>query len=141
MPEEGLPWSTKDQILSYEEMLRLVRILADLGISKVRITGGEPLIQQEALISWLEVLNNYWQESMKCKELIPIEVETNGTILPLENLDRIVCSHPFRGFDYEFDVDSALRSKSKDKINLPVEKLKFYKENFVRLVRNESPLN
>lgn len=39
--------------------------------------------------------------------------------------------------DYEFDVDSALRSKSKDKDLLPIEKLKFYKENFVRLVRDE----
>ena len=39
--------------------------------------------------------------------------------------------------DYEFDVDSALRSKSKDTDLLPIEKLKFYKENFVKLVRNE----
>ena len=39
--------------------------------------------------------------------------------------------------DYEFDVDSALRTKSKDTDLLPVEKLKFYKENFVKLVRNE----
>ena len=39
--------------------------------------------------------------------------------------------------DYEFDVDSALRTKSKDTNLLPIDKLKFYKENFVRLVRNE----
>ncbi len=39
--------------------------------------------------------------------------------------------------DYEFDVDSALRTKSKDTHLLPIEKLKFYKENFVRLVRDE----
>lgn len=39
--------------------------------------------------------------------------------------------------DYEFDVDSALRSKSKDTDLLPIDKLKFYKENFVKLVRNE----
>ncbi len=39
--------------------------------------------------------------------------------------------------DYEFDVDSALRTKSKDTDLLPIDKLKFYKENFVRLVRNE----
>ena len=39
--------------------------------------------------------------------------------------------------DYEFDVDSALRSKTKDTDLLPIDKLKFYKENFVKLVRNE----
>ena len=39
--------------------------------------------------------------------------------------------------DYEFDVDSALRSKSKDSDLLPIDKLKFYKENFVKLVRDE----
>tara|TARA_B100001057_G_C22832043_1_gene943765 strand:- start:812 stop:2287 length:1476 start_codon:yes stop_codon:yes gene_type:complete len=39
--------------------------------------------------------------------------------------------------DYEFDVDSALRTKSKDTDLLPIEKLKFYKENFTRLVRDE----
>ena len=40
--------------------------------------------------------------------------------------------------DYEFDVDSALRSKSKDTILLPIDKLKFYKKNFVNLVRDET---
>ena len=40
--------------------------------------------------------------------------------------------------DYEFDVDSALRTKSKDTVLLPIDKLKFYKENFVNLVRNET---
>ena len=39
--------------------------------------------------------------------------------------------------DYEFDVDSALRTKSKDTHLLPIDKLKFYKKNFVRIVRNE----
>ncbi|MDC0240712.1 radical SAM protein [Candidatus Pelagibacter sp.] len=39
--------------------------------------------------------------------------------------------------DYEFDVDSALRTKTKDTDLLPIDKLKFYKENFVKLVRNE----
>ncbi len=40
--------------------------------------------------------------------------------------------------DYEFDVDSALRTKSKDTVLLPIDKLKFYKENFVNLVRDET---
>ena len=39
--------------------------------------------------------------------------------------------------DYEFDVDSALRSKARDSVLLPNEKLKYYKQNFVKLVRSE----
>jgi cyclic pyranopterin phosphate synthase len=50
-PEHGfLP---RDQILSYEEIARLVRVFAELGVSKVRLTGGEPLLRRdlETLVS------------------------------------------------------------------------------------------
>jgi cyclic pyranopterin phosphate synthase len=47
MPAEGLPWLDRADILSFEEIERLVRILAALGVSKVRITGGEPLVRRE----------------------------------------------------------------------------------------------
>jgi len=47
MPEEGLRFSEKSELLSYEEMERLVRILAEMGISKVRITGGEPFVRKD----------------------------------------------------------------------------------------------
>jgi cyclic pyranopterin phosphate synthase len=45
MPEEGIKYLPKQQLLTYEEMERLVRILARLGVSKVRITGGEPFVR------------------------------------------------------------------------------------------------
>ncbi len=47
MPEEGLPWLTRDRILSYEEITRLVRIMAKLGLRRLRITGGEPLVRRD----------------------------------------------------------------------------------------------
>jgi cyclic pyranopterin phosphate synthase len=43
MPEEEQAWFPKEEVLSYEEMLRVLRVGAGLGIKKVRVTGGEPL--------------------------------------------------------------------------------------------------
>ncbi len=44
MPEEGFPCTPKDESLTSSEIARLVRVAADLGIRKVRLTGGEPLL-------------------------------------------------------------------------------------------------
>ncbi len=43
MPPEGVPWRSHDDVLRYEEIETIVRAAAELGISKVRLTGGEPL--------------------------------------------------------------------------------------------------
>jgi cyclic pyranopterin phosphate synthase len=43
MPPEGVPWRSHDDILRYEEIETIVRAAAELGITKVRLTGGEPL--------------------------------------------------------------------------------------------------
>ncbi len=45
MPAEGVPLLSHDDILSYEEIYNVVRAAADLGISRVRLTGGEPLVR------------------------------------------------------------------------------------------------
>src|SRR4051794_34212416 len=47
MPAEGLPWLERDEVLSFEEIARLVGILAGMGVSKVRLTGGEPLVRRD----------------------------------------------------------------------------------------------
>jgi cyclic pyranopterin phosphate synthase len=47
MPEEGAPVSPKSQILTFEEIERLVRIAVGLGMSKIRLTGGEPLVRKD----------------------------------------------------------------------------------------------
>ena len=46
MPADGVPWVPKEQVLSFEEMVRIVRVMSGMGISKVRITGGEPLVRR-----------------------------------------------------------------------------------------------
>ena len=47
MPEEGVPALRHGEVLSYEEIIRIVRVAAGAGIKKVRLTGGEPLIRKD----------------------------------------------------------------------------------------------
>ncbi len=47
MPAEGLPWLERSQILSFEEVERLVRLFAEMGVRDVRLTGGEPLVRRD----------------------------------------------------------------------------------------------
>jgi cyclic pyranopterin phosphate synthase len=62
------------EILSYEEMLRLAALAGDLGISKVRITGGEPLVRR-GLVEFLGKLHQVPGITKTC-------LTTNGTLLP-----------------------------------------------------------
>ena len=47
MPEEGLPWLPRNHLLSYEEIAEVVRVMAGMGLKRLRITGGEPLIRRD----------------------------------------------------------------------------------------------
>jgi cyclic pyranopterin phosphate synthase len=47
MPEEGLAWLHRDQILTYEEIVEVVATMAPMGLRRVRITGGEPLVRRD----------------------------------------------------------------------------------------------
>jgi cyclic pyranopterin phosphate synthase len=55
MPADGLEWLPRDEVLSFEEIARLVRILAAMGVDEVRLTGGEPLVRRDmpTLVSFL----------------------------------------------------------------------------------------
>ena len=47
MPAEGLEWLAKSEILTFEEIHRLVAVMARMGVSDVRLTGGEPLVRRD----------------------------------------------------------------------------------------------
>src|SRR3954447_8762394 len=47
MPAEGLEWLPRDEVLSFEEIARLVRLMAEMGVCEVRLTGGEPLVRRD----------------------------------------------------------------------------------------------
>ncbi|HNE30242.1 MAG TPA: GTP 3',8-cyclase MoaA [Saprospiraceae bacterium] len=70
MPEHGLDWLSREALLRYEEMLRLCRLLVQLGIRKVRITGGEPFVRKD-LMKFLSALS-------LLPELEEIALTTNG---------------------------------------------------------------
>ncbi|MEX0906757.1 MAG: GTP 3',8-cyclase MoaA [Gemmatimonadota bacterium] len=47
MPEKGLPWLGRAEILSYEEIARIVEVMAGMGLRRIRLTGGEPLVRRD----------------------------------------------------------------------------------------------
>ncbi|AYL94669.1 GTP 3',8-cyclase MoaA [Mucilaginibacter celer] len=49
MPEEGLDWLSRAELMSYEEMLRVCRVMVNMGIGKIRITGGEPFVRKDIM--------------------------------------------------------------------------------------------
>jgi GTP 3',8-cyclase len=73
VPKEGLSLIGHDDILRYEEILRIVRIAVGTGIRKVRITGGEPLVRR-GVIEFIESLR-------AIPNLMDISLTTNGVLL------------------------------------------------------------
>ena len=49
MPEEGIHYLPKKQLLTFEEIIRLVTVMATMGISKLRLTGGEPFVRNDLM--------------------------------------------------------------------------------------------
>ncbi|UFH57322.1 GTP 3',8-cyclase MoaA [Spirosoma sp. KNUC1025] len=72
MPEEGIKYLPKHQVLTYEEMERLVRVLAQLGVHKVRITGGEPFVRSG--------LMGFMQRLVAIEGLTDLSMTTNGVL-------------------------------------------------------------
>jgi cyclic pyranopterin phosphate synthase len=73
MPPEGLPWMAKEEILSFEEIERLVRVLVELGVRSLKVTGGEPLVRRDlpVLVRMLRGLGGD----------LDISLTTNGLLL------------------------------------------------------------
>ena len=73
MPEQGLPKLDHEDVLRYEEILRLVRIIVGMGISRVRVTGGEPLVRKDILYLCENIAGMSNVESLS--------ITTNGVLL------------------------------------------------------------
>ena len=56
MPENGIDIVHRNELLTYKEMYRITRVLSELGVDKVRLTGGEPFVRKD-FISFLESMS------------------------------------------------------------------------------------
>jgi cyclic pyranopterin phosphate synthase len=81
MPAEGLPWLSRDALLTYEEIARLVRILSEMGVHDVRLTGGEPLVRKE-LWRLVEALS-------AIPGVEDLSLTTNGYLLDVQVADLV----------------------------------------------------
>jgi len=71
MPAEGLPWTPAEQVLTREEMIRALRVAVDLGVDRIRITGGEPTLRRD-LVDIVAALGSLGVE---------LSLTTNGFLL------------------------------------------------------------
>jgi cyclic pyranopterin phosphate synthase len=93
VPKEGMPLVPHEEILTYEEMLRLVRISVSMGVKKVRITGGEPLLRKG--IVW------FLKELSQVRGLEKITLTTNGYFL--KDLARPLKEAGLKGINISLD--------------------------------------
>lgn len=80
MPQHNIKWFEDKEILSFQEIVRITSIFADLGINKIRITGGEPLLRP--------YLENLITELKKISKIKTISMTTNGMLLE-EKIDQL----------------------------------------------------
>ena len=73
MPAEGIPLESRHYILQFEEMEKLIKIFHELGVNKLRITGGEPFVRK-GLLKLLRKVNNI-------KEINSINITTNAVFI------------------------------------------------------------
>jgi cyclic pyranopterin phosphate synthase len=108
MPAEGLPWLERSEILTFEEITRLVAIFASMGVKDIRLTGGEPLVRREfpRLAAMLGELDDVRE----------ISVTTNGFLL-------------------ERDAEALVRSGI-DRFNVSVDSLQA--DRFYKLTRRDA---
>ncbi len=73
MPEKPFEWTPKEELLSYEEMFKFIKVSIDNGVKKIRITGGEPLVRDD-LDKFIKMIYDY-------KSDIDLALTTNGFLL------------------------------------------------------------
>jgi cyclic pyranopterin phosphate synthase len=99
MPAEGLPWLERAEVLSFEEIERLVTVMAEMGVQTLRLTGGEPLVRRDfpTLAGLLTAIDGLGE----------VSVTTNGFLL-----ERDAAALVSAGIDrFNISVDSLQRDR------------------------------
>ena len=97
MPEEGVSFQSEDRLLSKNEICKIIKIMSNLGVSKIRFTGGEPLIRKDLIdliqftsqktdISSIHLTTNGVLLSKYIKQLVKIGLD--GVNISLDTLDK-----------------------------------------------------
>ena len=94
MPDEGIDFVKQSQLMSYEELLRVASVLSKRGISKVRITGGEPFLRKDIMY--------FIKKLSEIKGIDKIAITTNGTHT-LRYLDELL-TYGVRSFNLSLDT-------------------------------------
>jgi len=97
MPAEGLPWLDRAEVLTFEEIARLVALLASMGVHDVRLTGGEPLVRRDfpRLVAMLAAIDG----------VEDLAITTNGFLLE-RDAAALVAAGADRGLRFNVSVDS-----------------------------------
>jgi len=101
MPQELQEWLPRQDILTFEETLRLIRIASELGVTKLRITGGEPLTRRDVI--------QLFRQLPGLTNLRDLGLSTNGTLLTREvepglTMAEAVRSCGFRSVNISLDT-------------------------------------
>jgi molybdenum cofactor biosynthesis protein A len=72
MPHDGLDWLPRKELMSYEEMLRICSLLAQIGIEKIRITGGEPFVRKDLIV--------FLKSLVQIEGIKEVTITTNGVL-------------------------------------------------------------
>jgi cyclic pyranopterin phosphate synthase len=134
MPQEGIDFVPRSDLLSYEEMIRLATILKSLGIKKIRITGGEPFVRKDLgmllralrTVVGIESLHITTNGTLLDQHMDLLrEVNMNSVNVSLDSLDAEQFYHITRRNDFEKvwnAVLALLKSGIRTNVNMVVQK-------------------
>ena len=100
MPAQGIDIVPRQELLTFKEMYRLIRVLTELGVHKVRLTGGEPFVRKD-FVGFLEMLS--YNDLLEA-----INITTNGALIS-QYIDRIEKLGKVK--DINLSIDSLNREK------------------------------
>ena len=112
MPREGVEWKPHENILTFEQIIRIINIFSTLGVKKIRVTGGEPLLRRGVSL--------FLKELKSISGIESVSLTTNGILLNA----------------YLDEAESAGNAALPDSINISLDSLSFEKYKTITRCKN-----